>query len=463
MIKAAVLHVPYQMIMTFVSARMPPKTQLPCTTSRTMQARHIMLTLAPARRILAWVTLASVPLAWITLASIAPACASDAPALPWASPPSPATAYARADAIAALGRKLFFDPALSASGQTACASCHDPAHAFSAANPQPVQLGGPHLRRPGIRAVPSLMYGQDAPAFTQHYFEAEDEGDESIDQGPTGGRDWDGRVDRARDQAALPLLDINEMANATPASVVAAVAAAAYAEEVRQLYGKDVFAKPAEAFGAITQALEFYQETPAVFSPFTSKYDAFLRGNVRLSAAEARGLALFNDSQKGNCAQCHKSAVSADGRPPLFTDFGYAALGLPRNPAIPANADPAYFDLGLCGPARHDLARQAQYCGLFKAPSLRNAALKQSFYHNGIVHTLRQAVAFYAERDSAPEKWYPMRQDGTLAKFNDLPSAFAANVSQEPPFGRQRVLSEAEVDDLTAFLGTLTDGYHPKP
>ena len=110
----------------------------------------------------------------------------------------------------------------------------------------------------------------------------------------------------------------------------------------------------------------------------------YLRGQVSLTEQEARGMAVFNDPEKGNCAQCHKSAVTADGRPPLFTDFGYVALGVPRNMAIPANADPGYFDLGLCGPERRDLAGRAEYCGMFKAPTLRNVALQRSFYHNGI-------------------------------------------------------------------------------
>jgi cytochrome c peroxidase len=256
--------------------------------------------------------------------------AFEAPPLPWGPTPSPAAAYARAEAIAALGRTLFFDPALSASGRMACATCHDPAHGFSAPNAMAVQLGGAELNRPGIRAVPSLMYGQDTPSFTEHYFESEDEGDESVDQGPTGGRGWDGRVDRARDQAAVPLLDKNEMANAGPDTVVATVARAAYAGEIRRLYGQDIFADPARAFGAITEALEFYQQTPAVFSPFSSKYDAFLRGTARLTQQETRGLEVFNDKAKGNCALCHKGAVTADGRPPLFTDFGFAALAACR-------------------------------------------------------------------------------------------------------------------------------------
>jgi cytochrome c peroxidase len=391
----------------------------------------------------------------------APAVAAEESALPWGPTPSAAAAYARSAAITALGRALFFDPALSASGRMACATCHDPAHGFSAPNALAVQLGGPDLRRPGIRAVPSLMYGQSVPAFTEHFFESEDEGDESVDQGPTGGRDWDGRVDRARDQAALPLLDKNEMANASPAAVVAAVARTPYAEDVKRLYGQEVFTDPARALAAVTEALEFYQETPATFDPFSSKYDAFLAGRTSLSEQEGRGLAVFNDPEKGNCAQCHKSAVMADGQPPLFTDFGYVALGVPRNWAIPANDNPEYFDLGLCGPERHDLAGQAKYCGMFKAPTLRNVALKKSFYHNGVFHSLRDAVAFYAERDTDPGKWYPTGPDGVVRKFNDLPAAYVGNVNMEIPFGPKRVLSDADVDDLVAFLRTLTDGYRP--
>jgi cytochrome c peroxidase len=93
----------------------------------------------------------------IMLAWAARPIAADMPPLPWDPTPSPTVAYARAEAIAALGRSLFFDPALSTSGRMACASCHDPAHGFSAPNALSVQLGGPDLQRPGIRAVPSLI------------------------------------------------------------------------------------------------------------------------------------------------------------------------------------------------------------------------------------------------------------------------------------------------------------------
>jgi cytochrome c peroxidase len=381
--------------------------------------------------------------------------------LPWGSTPSPASAYARAASITALGRELFFDPGLSASGRMACATCHDPRFAFSPSNDQPVQPGGPALNQPGIRAVPGLTYAQFSPFFTEHYFESEDEGDESIDQGPTGGLTWDGRASRARDQALVPLLSPFEMANTSPAAVVAHVRDAPYANQLRSLYGATVFDTEAAAFAAITEALEVFQQDPATFAPFSSKYDAWLRGVATLTDAEERGRQAFEDPDKGNCDHCHKSRPSAAGASPLFTDYGLVAL----NPAIPANADPQYYDLGLCGPTRTDLSDHEDYCGLFKSPSLRNVAVRKTFFHNGVIHSLRDAVQFYAERDTNPENWFPRNPDGTIRKFDDLPSKYWDNINVEPPFDRHvgdpPALSPAEIDDIVAFLGTLTDGWKP--
>jgi cytochrome c peroxidase len=96
---------------------------------------------------------------------------------------------------------------------------------------------------------------------------------------------------------------------------------------------------------------------------------------------------------------------------------------------------------------------------------LRNVATRRVFFHNGVVHSLRAAVAFYAERDTWPEKWYPRSADGEVRKFDDLPPQYRANVETEPPFGGhpgdRPPLSEAEIDDIAAFLQTLTDGYQP--
>jgi cytochrome c peroxidase len=330
-----------------------------------------------------------------------------------------------------------------------------------------VQFGGKDMRQAGIRAVPSLKYLQVIPQFTEHYFESDEEGDDSIDNGPTGGLTWDGRVDRARDQAHIPLLAPNEMANDNPAAVVAAVRNGSHADHVRKIFGDAIFNNVNRAFRTITEALEVFQQDFREFYPYSSKYDAYLAGRVALTAQEARGLALFNDPAKGNCGNCHRSVQGKDGTPPQFTDYGLIAIGVPRNPAIPANADANFFDLGACGPLRVDLSSHREYCGRFRTPTLRNVAVRATFFHNGVIHSLREAVEFYVDRDSNPGRWYPCDATGGVQKFNDLPEPYRANVNMEPPFGRgpddPPALSPSEIDDVIAFLGTLTDGYQPKP
>ena len=121
--------------------------------------------------------------------------------------------------LTVLGRALFFERALSASGRMSCASCHDPDHAWGPPNHRAVQLGGPTLNSPGVRAVPSLKYHETLPPFSEHFFD--NDGNDSEDQGPTGGLGWDGRADSAHEQAAAPLLSPFEMANSDIASVVA--------------------------------------------------------------------------------------------------------------------------------------------------------------------------------------------------------------------------------------------------
>src|SRR5450631_552042 len=286
-----------------------------------------------------------------------------------------------------LGRELFFDRSLSASGKTSCASCHDPLHAYGPPNALAVQLAGPDGRAAGLRAVPSLRYLQKVPPFTEHFFDSD--GDDSIDQGPAGGHTWDGRARTLHEQAALPLLSPLEMANASRASVVEKVRRAPYASALRDAFGEHVLDDPGLAFDAIVLSLEVFQQDPSEFYPYDSKYDAYLRQQVKLSAEERRGLDLFNDPAKGNCASCHPSAMR-NGAFPAFSDWGFIAVGVPRNHAIAANTDPAYFDLGLCGPMRTDLANRGEYCGRFRAPTLRNVARRKVFFHNGAMTTLEQ-------------------------------------------------------------------------
>jgi cytochrome c peroxidase len=366
-----------------------------------------------------------------------------------------------AAALAALGRQLFFDPALSASGKIACGTCHDPQHDFGPANARAVQRGGADGRSFGVRAVPSLKYSQNTPPFSEHF--VDDDGDDSVDQGPAGGRTWDGRSQSYHDQARLPLFSSFEMANKDTDTVLAKVQSGRGAQ-FRAVFGEKVFDDPALAFKGLLMALEAYQQSPAEFYPYSSKYDAYLRNEVALSAQELRGLAAFDDPEKGNCARCHPSA-KVKGAFPQFTDFGFAAIGAPRNSSIPANADVRYYDLGLCGPWRADLQDRHEYCGLFRTPSLRNVARRPVFLHNGVFHSLSDVVRFYAERDTEPQRWYPRAPDGRILKFDDLPAAYAANVDTEAPFDRHAgdapALNEQDIEDIVAFLQTLSDGYLP--
>ena len=422
-----------------------------------------------ARRALNLLAIAGVALASLfAVARLAQACSGNAPE-PTGTETHFPLMYGDRPTVAQLsdlGRRIFMDPAYSASGKQSCASCHDPAKAFGPPNAQAVQLGGPGLDKRGFRNTPSLRYAHAPIAFTQHFMESEvtlglD------DEGPTGGRTWDGRVDTAHDQALMPLMDPNEMANADGAAVVQRLKTTSYADAFRQALsapGENVFDDADSTLVWVTVALETYEQTSPDFHPFDSKFDAWLNDKATLSPAEMRGMALFNDMKKGNCASCHPSTRKAStNRPPIFTDFGFVALGVPRNGELPANKDPKFFDLGLCGPLRTDLATHPEYCGMFRTPSLRNVALRKRFFHNGAVKSLRDAVAFYATRDTQPAKWYP--KSGGKPAYDDLPEKYWANISHEVPFaplpGGKPRLDDREIDDIVAFLGTLTDGLKP--
>ena len=256
------------------------------------------------------------------------------------------------------------------------------------------------------------------------------------------------------------------MANATEADVILKLSKASYKEEFIAVFGANIFDDPDTAFSSVLAAVEQYEREDRDLQPYTSKYDAYLMGKATLSSQEMRGLALFNDPLKGNCAACYTSERGEDGSLPMFTDFTYDNLGVPRNYAIPATADAGYFDLGLCGPDRTDLADNRDLCGAFKVPTLRNIALTAPYFHNGKFDTLAQVVGFYVRRDINPEEWFPLNADGSVKKFDDLPPELVANVNAtEAPYNRHPgeapALSAAEIDNVVAFLQTLTDGFIP--
>jgi cytochrome c peroxidase len=152
--------------------------------------------------------------------------------------------------------------------------------------------------------------------------------------------------------------------------------------------------------------------------------------------------------------------VESSSRPErsLFTDFGYDAIAVPRNPLLPANKDARHFDVGLCQTARAlKWPEPDQWCGYFRTAGLRNVAVRQTFMHNGVFRTLRDAVAFYATRSTDPAQWYPGGK-----RFDDVPARYQGNVNVNAvPMNRRAgttpALTEDEIDDIVAFLRTLTD------
>jgi cytochrome c peroxidase len=361
--------------------------------------------------------------------------------------------------LARLGRQMFFDQSLSASGRQACSSCHDPAYAYAAPNDLPVQPGGARMTRSGVRAVPSLRYKEATPPFADLL----DNPDGISTPGPGGGLTQDGRAATLAEQARIPLLNPIEMANRRPADVVARLRRAPYADAFRALFGAQAFDHPELAFDQATRALQAFQLEDPSFHPYSSRYDLYAGNKIggTMSPAEARGFAVYNDPDKGNCFACHYNGAGLNGSVALFTDFTYAAIGVPRNDAIPANRDRKYADLGLCSRPDHAGKASERTCGEFKTPTLRNVATRRVFFHNGRMKSLAEVIRFYNTRDTEPERWYPS-VGGVVQKYDDLPPRLRANIdTQKPLDGRPRgskpPMTEQEMADLEAFLEMLTD------
>jgi cytochrome c peroxidase len=355
-------------------------------------------------------------------------------------------------ALVALGKKLFFDARLSEPPGTACSSCHDPAHAYSGTHGS--AIGVPLGSRPGHfarRSTPSVLYMRYVPGF--HYFED----DENPAPEPRGGFFWDGRADSLVDLVRQPLFNPDEMNGGSPRRVAAKILRGPYAEQFRAVLGPA--ASPAAVLHGAGVALEAFLESDEM-TPASSKYDAYVRGQATLTEPERRGLEVFKDRRRGACAGCHRMAeTSSNPADSMFTDYGYDAVGLPRNRALqPGGRGRAAYDLGLC--ARHSAktpSSDERFCAAFRTPSLRNVAVRESFGHNGVYKHLRDVLAFYDFRAAAPGRVYPPGQ-----KFDDVPPRYRVNVNVYSPIYNRREgapppLSPQDIDDLIAFLNTLTD------
>ncbi len=362
--------------------------------------------------------------------------------------------------LEALGKKLFFDKSLSNPPGQACAACHAPEVGFTGPkaviNITTVVYPGAVPIRFGNRKPPTAAYGGGSPSLR-------------FDTGEgmwVGGMFWDGRAtggtlgDPLAEQAQGPFLNPLEQNLPDAAAVIQRVARSSYTSLFEQVWGAGALHPTdpqgvARAYERVARSIAAYERSAEV-NPFSSKYDAYLTGQVSLTGQEALGLQLFEG--KGKCSACHPSQGQSAGEAPLFTDFTYDNLGIPKYPAnpfylMPAKYNPdgrAYVDPGLGGFLRSAGYPPAIYepeLGKYKVPTLRNVdrrpsrAFVKAYGHNGYFKSLEAIVHFYNTRDTA--RWPPA----------EVP--LNVNTGELGNLG----LTRAEEAAIVAFLKTLSDGY----
>jgi cytochrome c peroxidase len=335
-----------------------------------------------------------------------------------------------------LGKKLFHDKNLSTPPGQACVDCHSPETGFGDPVAELPVSRGVFTDRFGNRNDLTAAYAGFSPEF--HF--------DSAEGLYVGGQFWDGRAATLEEQAKGPFLNPLEMANPDEKAVIEKIRNADYANLFIEVFGENSLNDPIKAYDLTAEAIAEYERSGEL-NKFNSKYDLFLAGKTTLTAQEKRGLDLFNKEEKGNCAACHPSEMNADGSFPLFTDYTYDNLGVPKNAEIPFyylpeefNPDGVnYVDLGLGG-----FLNKPEENGKFKVPTLRNIAKTAPYMHNGYFKSLREILVFYNTRDIGP---WPEPEYNKNVNTDELGSLG---------------LTEREIDDIVAFLLTLTDDYDTK-
>lgn len=376
-----------------------------------------------------------------------------------------------------LGKAIFFDERLSINGNQACAACHGPESGWtgpdSAINTAGAVYEGSISGRFGNRKPPSSAYATFSPIL--HYVI------EKKKAVFAGGNFWDGRAtgeklgSPATDQAQGPFLNPLEQALSSPADVVSRVCGGAYAGLFMQVWGNDACDqdKVNAAYDDIARSIAAFEASPES-NAFTSKYDYYLKGMVDLTQEEKKGLNLFKS--KGKCANCHVADPGPNGQPPLFTDFTYDNLGVPRNPDNPFYTQTAFnpaglgwIDLGLGG----FLANRLDYwqfapanLGKQKVPTVRNvdkrpyAGFVKAYTHNGYFKSLKGIVHFYNTRDAKPACIDPFTTEADALAQNCWPAPEVPVNVNTRELGNLH-LTEDQEDAIVAFLKTLSDGYRP--
>jgi cytochrome c peroxidase len=391
-----------------------------------------------------------------------------------------------------LGKFLFFDK-ISVPKSMSCAECHGPQVGFtgpnSSVNRHTAVYPGAVPQRFGNRKPPAASYATLSPIF--HY--------DDVEGLFVGGNFWDGRAtgealgNPAAEQALGPFLNPVEQNNPSKQAVLDVVAASKYARLWERVWGEPLsYETPSDIdknYNRVGLAIAAYEGSSEV-NQFSSKFDMFWTNatnagmNVAginmnnwksyrkfgLTRTEVWGLALFNDENKGKCALCHVlTSPNGDmGIPPLFTDFSFDNLGVPKNPdnpfyrmdtvylddGTPINPEGAsWIDPGLGGflairPEWQALA--AENYGKHKVPTLRNVDKRphkhfiKAYMHNGFFTSLKEVVNFYNTRDVAS---WPLPEVPETINRNEL-----GNLG----------LTDEEEDAIIEFLQTLSDGYVSK-
>lgn len=348
-----------------------------------------------------------------------------------------------------LGKKLFFDKISDPANKIACADCHGPSAGFTGPDAG-INIGGSVYPGAtgsfGNRKPPSAAYATFSPVL--YYDHAK--------RTFVGGNFWDGRATGERlgspsaEQALGPFLNPREHNVASPLAVLKIIEPSEYISLWKKVWGEKLRYSTQEEinlnFDRVGLAIAAYEGSSEV-NQFSSKFDYYQKGDVKLTKEEKLGLQLFNS--RGKCVLCHINK----GKEPLFTDFTYANLGVPINPVNPVyDWDPDFIDLGLGGylASRSDYASMASVnMGKQKVPTLRNVDKRPSigftkaYMHNGVFKSLKEVVHFYNTRDVEGEGW-------------DAPEVSENLNTNVGNLG----LTDAEENAIVAFLKTLSDGYN---
>ncbi|SEU34365.1 cytochrome-c peroxidase [Stigmatella erecta] len=312
----------------------------------------------------------------------------------------------------ALGEKLFLDPRLSADNTVSCSTCHEPAMGFVDGKALSTGIKGQQVTR-------------NSPTVLNAMFNAS--------------QFWDGRAGTLEDQAKLPILNPREMGMPSPEAVVAKVQAIPeYATAFKTVFGREV------NYDDLASAIAAFERTQ--FSG-SARFDAFIHGDAKaLNASEKRGWALFNG--KARCNSCHAANIVS----PLFSDQKFHNIGIAAHKQDFVQLARKAVDVVRLGDEKQidELALQTEFSelgrflvtkkendiGTFKTPTLRNVGITGPYMHDGSLTTLWDVMDHY-------------NKGGVANPYLDG--------------GMQRLgLTEPEIDDLVAFLFTLTDTRYTK-